>query len=689
MGLLEKALQYYSLVAEKKTARFLAHAAMYSASRESAEPLELQEVGVTGIPSRAGRSVLDPHGLLAKAERFYIEGTREGLFTQAQRFGAAHVPRGMKVGKVGLLCKALQLREELELVPDESLLTEEEVLPEVEIIPKEKAPVEETFPAEEEAPIEEEEPVEVPSRERIEEPVREEVPAGVSTAGEEPSAGKRAAAETAPAEVAEPWIPIPILESLLEQNDSMGILDRFTGLVSGEGFDTFCTAMLQALIYLARGKSGILVTLQRRGYREESLLVPDAMREDPKGGRRKKISYGKTSKLIRHLQENPDEAVTSRSLKDEKVLEESTALELYEPWTIVPIAVGEHLYGFFLIGNHPKRPAVSEERLLYLTKLSAFHIAPWVVERNSGEQIDALNDKKDELSSLLQLYDFSVLTSFSIQEILNHIAEQFEIGAAVVATGWDDKGSPQVRAAVGLSERGVKRYRVSKSDRTIKAVIREGEPDIPEDLEKRLNGFLKEDREAVNTAVIVPIQFCGTTLGVMIVHRMKGVTTRITGRDRAALQQIGRSLVPYVIYDRMINLEPYEVFEELLEREAARARKQRSSLHVVAFRVKNYKAIIKEKSFDHYRKLLERFSDLIRGKVGEQGVVHTVSLNKVVFLLVMKDADEATHLVVEAKSAVGELLQKEKAKLPLSLQPFRTTYPNESKSVAEILQLIE
>ena len=546
MGLLEKALQYYSLVAEKKTARFLAHAAMYSASRESAEPLEFQEVGVTGIPSRAGRSALEPHGLLAKAERFYVEGTREGLFTQAQRFGVAHVPRGMKVGKVGLLQKAIRLREELELVPDESLLTEEEVLPEVEIIPEEKVPVEETVPAEVQAPveeleIEEGEPVEVISREGIEEQVREKVPAGVSPAGEEPSAGKRAAAGIAPAEVAEPWIPSQILESLLEQKDSMGILERFTGLVSGEGFETLCTAMLQALIYLATGKSGILVTLQRRGYREESSLVPDDMHEDPKGGRRKKISYGKTSKLIRHLQENPDEVVTSRTLKDERVLENCAALELYEPWTILPLAVGEQLYGFFLIGNHPNRPAVSGDRLLYLTKLSAFHIAPWVVERNSGEQIDALNDKNDELSSLLQLYDFSVLTSFSIQEILNHIAGQFEIGAAVVLAGFDVKGSPQVRAVVGLSERGARRYRVSKSDRMIKAVIREGEPDIPEDLEKRLNGFLKEDREAVNTAVIVPIQFCGTTLGVMIVHRMKGVTTRITGRDRAALQQIGRS----------------------------------------------------------------------------------------------------------------------------------------------------
>jgi GGDEF domain-containing protein len=155
------------------------------------------------------------------------------------------------------------------------------------------------------------------------------------------------------------------------------------------------------------------------------------------------------------------------------------------------------------------------------------------------------------------------------------------------------------------------------------------------------------------------------------------------------LQHIAQSLVPFLLYNRMTNIAPFEVFESLLEREAAAARKRRSSLHVVAFKVKNYKAIMREKGFERYRRILDRFSNLIRKKVEERGVVHILSLNKVVLLLVMKDTDEANELIKEVKSAVSDMLEKEKERLPLTFSPLRTTYPNESRSVSEILQLIE
>jgi hypothetical protein len=110
---------------------------------------------------------------------------------------------------------------------------------------------------------------------------------------------------------------------------------------------------------------------------------------------------------------------------------------------------------------------------------------------------------------------------------------------------------------------------------------------------------------------------------------------------------------------------------------------------VISFRIKNYKAIIREKGFKGYRKLLDRFCDLIREKSEDQGMVHILSLNKVVFLLVERDFSVATALVGEVKSAVAMMFQKEKARPPLTFSPLRTTYPNESRSVEEILQLIE
>ena len=655
MGLLEKALQYYNLQVEKKTAGFLAGAALYSKSLESAETTGRVKAPLQETAIRAGGLQLDPGGLLAKAERFYLVGQREGIFAQAQRFGQAHVPRGMKVGKIGLLQKALRFAEELETAREEVILPEKEisreeipVTPAVEPVKKRtrKAPVLEKIAA---APPEIEEPVEIPEWETL----------------------------------------FPALEQLLEQQDTLGLLSRLTGIVGSEGYEAFCSIVLNTLMRLGKAKSGFLITAHRRGYREDTFVASGKALSGDSGKRRKKISYGKSSKLIRHLHENREAVIAVSAIKDTKLVEDCAALEPYEMWTIVPLALGEFLAGFFIIGNQPKRPGMNRDHLLTLTRVAAFHIVPHVIERNATDQVDKLSAERNELISMLELYNYSIMSRFSMSEILAHIAQKFEIGAAVIMTGWDSGGTPKLKASVGLSDKGTKRYRVTKSDRAIKRIIREGAPAVPEDLEKRLNSFLKEDREAVNTAVVVPIRFIGQTLGVLIVHRMKGVATRVTGHMKNVLLHIGQSLVPFLLYDRMINLEPFEVFESLLEREAARARKERSSLHVVAFRVKNFKAVIKEKGFDRYRKLLERFSNLIREKVGDRGLVHILSLNKVVFLLVMKEADEATYLVVEVKSAVTELLQKEKAKLPLSLQPFRTTYPNESRSVAEIIQLIE
>ena len=100
MGLLEKALQYYNLEAEKKTAGLLAGAALYSKTLQS-------------------RGLL-PTGLLAKAQRFLRESGTESLYSSAGRFGEAHIPRGMKVGKIGLLEKALRFAAEGASVEEET-----------------------------------------------------------------------------------------------------------------------------------------------------------------------------------------------------------------------------------------------------------------------------------------------------------------------------------------------------------------------------------------------------------------------------------------------------------------------------------------------------------------------------------------------------------------------------------------
>lgn len=632
MGLLEKALQHYSLETEKKMAGLLARAALYSKSLES--------------------TALLPTGLHAKAERFLRESQREGLYVKAQSFGEAQLPRGMKVGKVGLLEKALRFAAESAFVEEE-----EEVLTEG---------------------------VRVPELEKVAAAAPAEL-AGEPLPEKAVSRGEVKEEEEAP----EPESLPQIFEELLIQGDPLELLKRFAEVVASEGYAAFCTALLETCMRLGKGKCAFLITAQRRGYREDESVISDKIDLAPSGGRRRRISIGKSSKLIRHISEKRESVISLRSIKDEKVLEACIPLSPYESWTVLPISLGEYVAGFILLGNQPKSTSMPREQLITLARLASFFIVPAVIERNAGDEVEKLSTQREELLSLLQLYNYSIMSQLNISEVFANIVRQFEIQTGVVLAGWDGSGSPEVITAVGLSPRGVARYRVSKSDREIKAILREGTAGIPDNMYKRLNGFLKEDRERVNTFIVVPIQFYGQTLGVVNIHRMKGVTSRLTNRVTNVLQHIAQSLVPFLLYNRMTNIAPFEVFESLLEREAKRARKRRSSLHVVAFKIKNFKAIMREKGFDRYRRILDRFSNLIRKKVAEWGVVHILSLNKVVLLFVMKDTDEATDLIREVKSAVSDMLEKEKEKLPLTFSPLRTIYPNESRSVSEILQLIE
>ena len=655
MGLLEKALRYYNLEAEKKTAGLLAGAALVSKSLLSMS--------------------LSPNGLLAKAEQFLKESGLEVLSEKAQRFGDAHVPRGMKVGKVGLLEKALRYAEQGVSFEEVDVLTGPIEPPDLEKVA---------------AAAPEESITEKPAAKTRAKPRKKAKPRKDASRTAKPEKiAAPAAVKQEEEELPEAEPLSQIFEELLKEGDPLVLLARFAEVAGSEGYIAFCRALLDTCMNIGKGTSAFLVTVGRRGYREDESVISDKIDLSPPKGRRKKISFGKSSKLIGHITKNRESLILQRNVKDEKVLEACSPLSLYESWTILPISLGEFLAGFILVGNQSKRVSMPREQLGTLVRLASFFIVPNVIERNADDEVEKLTAQREELLSLLQLYNYSIMSQLNLSEVFASVARDFDIEAGVVLSGWDGGGSPEVVTAVGLSTRGVSRYRVSKSDREINAILREGKAGIPQDLERRINSFLKEDREVVNTYVVVPVQFYGQTIGTVNIHRMKGVTGRLSNRMAEVLQHIAQSLVPFLLYNRMTNIAPFEVFESLLEREAKIARRRRSSLHVVAFKIKNFKALMKEKGFARYRRILDRFSNLIREKVSENGVVHILSLNKVVLLLVMKDGEEASNLVKEVKSAVSEMLEKEKEKLPFSFSPLRTTYPNESRSVSEILQLIE
>ncbi len=644
MGLLEKAMQFISqLDKEKKTAGLLARASQQvelPTQEELQSSAEISQVEEEGLQQRIAVLGLESSGLLVKAGKYYNEIAKEGLFDRAKRFGEENIPRGVKVGTAGLLAKAILLIRETQAKP-----------------PAKEAPI-----------FEEEIPEEKPT-------TPEKITAKVEKKPSPPKA-----------------VPT-VLSDYLLANEYLKLFNQFNQIIVSVGYKGFFDAILQTFMLLGNGKSALLVSYDGRRYREERAAtsgeVGENGAEQETSQRRERISFKKTSAFIEYIAENDEKLIKIQSLKDKQVLEEAIPLRSYSPWTVVPIAFGDRLPGFIVIGNQPKRPGIDKENLQLFARMAAVHLVTYFIERNARKRLDKISDQKDELLSMLELYDYSILSKFSISEILDNIAKEFDIGAGIFATGWGKRDPIKIVAGIGISDKGLSRYRISKRDREINSIIRSEEPAVLENIDSRLDKLPKEDRENANTAAVVPVQFRGETLGVLIILRMKGVAKAISARMKKKLQHIAQSLVPFLLYSKITDMDPFEAFESLLEQEAARARRSRSLLQVVAFKIKNFKVLIREMGFGSYRKLLDRFNKLVESCLGDRGVVHTVSLNKVVLLLVRRDADEAAAVVREVKSAVSELMPKEKGKSPMTLFPFRTSYPNKSKSVAEILQLIE
>jgi len=740
MGLLARALQVRNIQNEKERAGLLARAIVYTRSMERAGLLErakqyrekkedveavAEEAGLlekaaavrgtytTGVMEKEEAVEIEEEepeeGLLKKALYFSEGGGApgEGLLAKALRFYAEFESERAKALGVGLLAKASMIAESAVAIKKEEekrpglleravALSEEQaegiaVQPQGEI--ETGVTYEEIPEAAEEVSFVESEAVIPEHEEAIEEEKAAELgAAGGAEAVELPEQVEKK-------EVKEAEIPpsFPLLfKQYLSENDTLSLMNLFSHIVAEQGYDIFLENLLETFVGLGKGKTGILFTFHKNRYRAEYVWERGG-----KPGRKlekaekygfqamKKISFKRTSKFTRALAEKSGSIVRRNGIKEDAVQKETAALESLEPWSIIPVVIGSSLAGFVLIGNQQKRPRIEKDSLLLFARFSALYIYAYVMEKNLQESVEKLLSKKNELLSFLELYNYAGISEISLSEIFRNAAENFEIEAAVIVGGWEKKGPLSVYAGFGLSENGLSRYKLSKTDNEIKSIIKEGAPAVPHDAEKRIDKFLQEDKKKVNTFIVVPVVFKKQTLAVLIIHRMRGVTKKVSSRTQEILTHIAQSLVPFLLYHQMSELEPFEVFESLLKREAEKARKSRSILYIIVYRIKNYKAVIKSRGFTQYRQLLDKFSSLIKAKIGKEGIAHIVSLNKVVLLFIHKDSKKASFLVEKVKSSVSELLNKEKAGIPLTFSPLRIRYPNDSSSVSEILQLIE
>jgi len=506
-----------------------------------------------------------------------------------------------------------------------------------------------------------------------------EQPAVPEKARKEREAPEKPGRAAAPEEAAPPERSADQVRDYLAGERTVDLLNLFSSVQQQEGHERFAALLAEALTGIGRGTGALLFTAHRDRYRLE---YRHDTREDAPPWRKK--SFGKKAALVRYLRDQ-GRVLISEEDPGREVSRDLSSFADFRPYAVVPFQVGEEVVGFALVAG--LQEAAPVHQLLLLANTAALNLYSLVLEKNLQESVDRLIEENRELHSIMDLYRYGELGSLSLDGVLAAAAGTFEIESAVLTGNWEGRGSVTVLASLGLSEKGVRKYRAAKSDKELKGVIRKGEPAVLGGIEERLSRLPEQDRQGMNTFVAAPVLFDGHTLAVLMIHRMKGVNEHLSAGQAVRIRNIAQSLVPFLLYKQMVEMEPLEAFEALLEREAAEARRSRAPLHVVAFRIKNYKSIITSQGFNTYRRLLDRFSSRIGKAAG--AAAHSVALNKVVLLIRDRDQDRVDQTIKKVKDAVRGMTGRDKAKVPLSYTPMRTVYPNDSKSVADIIQVIE
>lgn len=667
MGLLYKALTIRDQKPQKKTAAgLLARALLYRKSLEAGllRKANLLREGLAqsdrtmGLLARAealhGTPVIIPvsgtpaRGLLARAIEYGESGSKEGLLVKAGRLKAEPAGRG-------LLERAA---EKMKVVPPAM----EAAGAVVEIFPAE---------AEEETPVDLSEAVQV---------IEEHIETALPVEEEEVPA-----AEPEVEEAESRMSPLDLADLYLERDAHLDLLNLFSDILGSGGRDAFFDFLLDAFMRFGRGKAALLITPTKTAFRVRR-SAGRAVENGPGTG---KIRFGVHSAFIKFLHNN-EKFLKSDDFIRGGVRKQADLLAAYEPWSVVTLGLGDYIGGFVLLALQPKRLRIDRDRLLEFARLASFHVCTEVMEKNLSSRVDKLEKERDELVSRLELYNFERIYEADFSAVLNHIAAHTGIASAVVAGGWDGR-AVSVYGSTGVPESVLKRYRISKRDSGINAILRAGEPAIPEDFEERLSRLKTgdEDMSILNTFIVVPVLFNKEVLGALIVHKVRGAAGKVSTGMKKRLGAVAQGLVPYLLYRKMIGLEPFAVFESLLGRAAEKARKEKTPLHVVSFIIRNYKKVIATKGYSRYRTLLKRFHTVIDGKTGKWGSAYTVSLNRVVILITLEDDGKVAAVLDGIRSAVSALIERESPDMPISLAPKRTVYPNQSTSVAEIIQLVE
>ncbi len=580
---------------------------------------------------------------------------------------------------VGLLRRAQAVFEEPRL--EGGLLKKASSLtPEKE---EEKAPSFTGIPTEKESfePLEkiyEEKQAPTPPREG---PSEEEIPEEKEGAAPSETAARKAEAE--PVTERETKTFRDLCEQAVSDADTMRLFELFDDVIRSEGYNSFFREISGVCKRLARGKSVILYLRSDARFSVEYF--------DPESSEVRqcaKKSFRMQSKLTDLLKDRPV-GIRSSSLKDDAVQKETSSFEEIEPWMIIPLGSGERQNGFFLIGNQPKRPRINTDGLMMLAYLTGKVADRYTDERNHTRELGRLEKENASLENLLQLSSLLDEVRGGIKEAFKVLCESLEIKTAALLSGWSDRGRMKVIESIGLSEKILRSYTLSKSDREIKNVVESGEPALLNDTEKRLSRISQQKQEQLKTFIVVPLRFGESVEGILTVHRMKGAGKKLPKAVKDSLAYGAKNLVPFIFQQENAGAQPFNLIEDYVNKCIELARKRKRSLHFILFVLDTSKSKKAGENGEFYFDLVKKTHERIKKEGDVDGMLlKRVDLNKLLFVMNDTTDVEADEFIKKIRHEFGKILTRKKKEGQFTLTSLIGRYPQDTRDPHEILEWI-
>ena len=642
MGLLERALAVGPSVQERGTTEgLLERASSFIAPQETPDTLLKKATPAAGEATAeaeekaAMEEAIEPAGEVSEEAPAGFptglpEGERElgggGLLARADRMQAAEITQ-----------KAVVREEDRGFEKEE--LTEREPA----ALSREEAPTAEGFP--------------------LEKPLEEEAEEKAKPPEEKPS--------EAPAKTAS-----ELLNEYTQKRDSIQILQFFDDVVHAKGYTVFISELSEELLRQGRGKSVLLYLPQGERYTVEHFFPGET--ELKKIARK---SVKKSSRIAEYFS-SLGEPVRSTSLKEDNLRRDAALFDPIEPWMALPLCEGEELFGFFIIGNQPKKPRLDTEGLALLARLSTVYLARYRMEQSHAQHMEKAKEEHESHERTMELFRMISRSDVSLKTALEEMCGKLGIESAVLVTGWETRGKLSVQHSVGMTEKLIKSYKISKNDKEIRSILKTHLPGVPKDVKSRVERLSSDKTQLIKTFVVAPVLFGEELLGALIVHRVKGSGLKVS---RAVLEKIAHgtmSLIPYFLDMQIKTADPFGTISSFLEEQIEMARRKRQQLHFILFALEREKKAAAEDFPSTLDELALKVKDLLRAYAD---AVKRIDLTRTLLVAPELEDVEANEIIKGVMKEFQRHLGRKKHEGDFSLRTLILRFPKECRNAREIL----